>query len=190
MFEGARLPHGNVVWQPSLGQGQSAARWYHCQVEQQLAQISAGITGNSAGMRYNPRRERCLPRVIRRACDDFTAASDGLRVPHFAPAYLKVIWCVFTMRSKIHIRARVQAIQIPRAGDHCWSHTGLARRGGIDHGDQCGYDTQGVAGPLHALSMGEGRGGGRGGQPGPMTRGSVESNYGQPTARSAEAHCR
>jgi hypothetical protein len=36
----------------------------------------------------------------------------------------------------------------------------LARRGGIDPGSQCGYDTQGVAGPPQALSMGEGRGGG------------------------------
>lgn len=53
-----------------------------------------------------------------------------------------------------------------------------ACRGGIDPGDQCGYDTQGVAGPSQALSMGEGGGGGRGGQPCPMTRGSVESNYG------------
>jgi hypothetical protein len=39
----------------------------------------------------------------------------------------------------------------------------LASRGGIDPGDQCGYDTQTVAGPSHALSMGEGHGGGRGG---------------------------
>jgi hypothetical protein len=31
---------------------------------------------------------------------------------------------------------------------------------------------------------------GEGGQPCPMARGSVESNYGRPTARPAEAHCR
>src|SRR5439155_24375869 len=42
-------------------------------------------------------------------------------------------------------------------------HAVLASRGGIDPGDQCGYDTQGVAGPSHALSMGEGRGGGESG---------------------------
>jgi len=53
-------------------------------------------------------------------------------------------------------------------------HAVLASQGGIDPGDQCGYDTQGVAGPAPALSLGEGSGGGRRGQPCPMARGSVE----------------
>src|SRR2546422_2478581 len=40
-------------------------------------------------------------------------------------------------------------------------HAVLASRGGIDPGDQLRYDKQGVAGPTHALWMGEGRGEGK-----------------------------
>jgi hypothetical protein len=38
---------------------------------------------------------------------------------------------------------------------------------GIDPLQQCGYDTQYVACPSHTLSMGEGRGGGKGDSPAP-----------------------